>query len=382
MKSNNKSSILFNLTISYIFVFFLVVGFVFVCSDREYNLNQQMARGYITSDSVFFIFDDPSIKPFGYDAQYSWQDDDSTNNTQKYNSNFILENSICDDGVTSIEKLLSSSKSDYFAALHRDTLRAVYYNGNIVLPPLISGRFFSENECLSKECYAVIGRNNEDRIYTENGKRYLNCYGRQYEVIGITGVASKSALDDMVFVNIGSLSPNEQLDGMYYVDGSKNNQKIYKEIASHSQDLFGCDMKVRKTPIAFIDIASGKIYMKNYLFIILLGLMMFSYINTERQYIERHRLKVSIMKLCGISVSKIIKETSKEYIISSLCGNAIGLIILIIMLVSGVFVLEYLYMMKVILVLFSFSILLLFFGVMTYSAIVYKIAPQEVLRKV
>ena len=382
MKSLFKSSILFFLTITYIFFSPLVVGFVFLCTDKEYNLNQQMARGYITSDSVFFDFDDPSIKPFGYDAQYRWQENDDFSNSEDYNPDFTLKNLICDGGVTSIEKLLSSSKSDYFAALHRNKLRAVFYRGKVELPPLISGRFFSEEECLSKGFFAVIGRNNEDKAYSKNGRVFFDYYGHQYEVIGITGIATKSALDDIVFVNIGSLTPEEQLDGIYYVDGSKNNQGIYVEIASHSKDLFGCNLKVRKTPIAFIDIASGEIYMKKYLFFILLGLMVFSFINTGRQYIERCRLKISVMKLCGVSVSRIIKETSQSYIISSLCGTAIGIIVVVLMLTTGVFALEYLYMINVALMLLIISLLLLFLGVLMYSAFVYKMAPQEVFRRV
>lgn len=373
MKSIVRSSVLFNLTIAYIYFFSIVVGFVFICSDREYNLNQQMARGYITSDSVFFDFEDPSIKQLG---------DYGTDNTEEYNPDFILENPVCDEGITSVEKMLSSSNSDYFAALHKDILRAIYYNGDVTLPPLISGRFFTEDECLSKTCLAVIGRNKEDKIHSENGKKIYDYNGRQYEVIGIAGVAGESALDDIMFVNIGSLSSEEQLDGMYYIDGAKSNRSVYQEISGCSADLFGCDMKTRKTPVAFIDIASGKFYMKDYLCIVLLGLMLLSYGNIERQYIERSKLKVSVMKLCGISLSKIIKKTSRSYVISSLCGIAVGIVALAIVLLSGVFILEYLYMVKVGLLLLAVSLLLLILGELAYSAVVCKISPQEVIRKV
>ena len=45
-----------------VFIYFavLVVGFVFACTDAEYNYNQQIARGFITKDAVFFDLDDLS----------------------------------------------------------------------------------------------------------------------------------------------------------------------------------------------------------------------------------------------------------------------------------------------------------------------------------
>ena len=165
-----------------------------------------MARGYITSDAVFFDFDNPAIRPYGSKASnYPEENNNKVTTTKYYDPDFILQNKVLDDGMTSVEKLLTLSDADCFAALHKSTMRAVYYSGDISLPPVIDGRFLTEEECLSDKCYAVVGRNLEKDIYNENSKKYYDYLGRKYEVLGITGIAGKSALDSIVFINIGSL---------------------------------------------------------------------------------------------------------------------------------------------------------------------------------
>ena len=378
---NNKAS---NISISFLFFAFLVVGYVFICSDREFKLNQQMARGYISSDAVFFDFDNPSIKPYGYDSNVYFIDENNKIEHQNryYDPDFVLQNKVCDDGMTSVEKLLTLSGEDYFAALHKGTMRAVCYRGELSLPPVISGRFLTEEECLSDKCYAVVGRNIERDVYSENNKHYYDYLGRKYEVVGITGIASKSALDSIIFINIGSLLPEEQLDGMYYIDCSKNNEAIYRNIANNARSLFGCDLKNRRTPIAFVDIVSGKMYMKSYLFVIMVGLMAFAYVNTLFQYIERQRLKISIMKLCGTKTERILKETGRAYVLDCVIGVFFGIIVLMVLLFTGFFALEYSYVISVILALFGFSLGLAILGFVIYVFSVIKTAPQEIIRQV
>ena len=372
-----------DITVSFLFFSFLVVGYVFICSDNEYKLNQQMARGYITSDAVFFDFDNPAIRPYGSKASnYPEENNNKVTTTKYYDPDFILQNKVLDDGMTSVEKLLTLSDADCFAALHKSTMRAVYYSGDISLPPVIDGRFLTEEECLSDKCYAVVGRNLEKDVYNENSKKYYDYLGRKYEVLGITGIAGKSALDSIVFINIGSLLPEEQLDGIYYIDCADNNETVYQSFANSARSLFGCDLKIRRTPIAFIDIVSGKIYMKDYLLVIMVGLMLFVYINTLIQYIERNRLKISIMKLCGSRTGRILKETGRSYIIDCIIGMLIGFTILIILLCTGFFALEYSYGLSVILGLLGASLGLAILGFLFYVSSVIKTEPQEIIRQI
>ena len=380
-----RDSVTINISVSFLFFAFLIVGCVFICTDTEYNLNQQMSRGYITSDAVFFDFENPAVKPYGYDAGIFYDDEHNSEITlsiKQYDPDFVLQNKTMDDGFTSVETLLTSCESDYFVALHRDTMRAVFYRGKLSLPPITNGRFFTEDECLSDKCYAVVGKNLEKDIYKVDNKSYLDYLGHKYEVLGITGVASKSALDSIIFVNIGSLTPEEQLNGMFYIDCSKDNKGVYNDIAKNAKALFGCELKNRKTPIAFIDIASGEMYMKNYLFVIMIGLMIFAYLNTLVQYIERQRLKISIMKLCGTKIVRIIKETGKSYILDCLFGIVMGIIGLLALLFTGFFVLEYSFILDLVLKLSCVSLSFSILGYLLFIFSVVKMDPQKVIRQV
>ena len=150
----------------------------------------------------------------------------------------------------------------------------------------------------------------------------------------------------------------------------------------NARSLFGCDLKNRKTPTAFIDIVSGEIYMKSYLSLIMAGLMLFAYINTLIQYTERQRIKIAVMKLCGTKTRRIIKETSRNYIIDCTVGILTGSITLIILLYIGFFALEYSHIISVILGLVCASLGFVILGTIFYVLAVVKTSPQEIISQV
>ena len=205
-----------------VFLFFaiLVVGFVFACTDAEYNYNQQIARGFITKDAVFFDLDDLSYRTAS--ITFSDEEDNYPVRLDPIDESFVLKNKTLNDGRTAVETLLMSGSGNYLASLHSGLLRGVTYKGKIMPPPLISGRFFAEEECLSDYPFAVIGRKYRDSLFSRNGKQYIDYMNREYEVIGIAGLSGESPIDEVIFVNLGSLTSEEQLNGMFYIDCSNN----------------------------------------------------------------------------------------------------------------------------------------------------------------
>ena len=118
-----------------------------------------------------------------------------------------------------------SGSGSYLASLHNGLMRGVVYKGSVLLPPLLSGRFFTEEECLADHPLAVIGSNYKESLVARNGKQYLEYRDRDYEVIGIVGLSAASPIDDVVFVNLGSLTPSDQLNGIFYIDCSDGNEE-------------------------------------------------------------------------------------------------------------------------------------------------------------
>ena len=178
--------------VAFLYFSILVVGFVFSSTDAEYRYNQQLARGFISEKAVFFDIDDLSyrqafVKTFDFSPDEPQPDLDSIKIGPKEarNSSFVLENRKLESGYTAVETLLTSGNKDYMASLHSGVMRAVVYKGNVKLPPLLSGCFLSEEECLSDVPIAVIGKKHEGTTIERGGKRFLNYLNKEYEVVGL-----------------------------------------------------------------------------------------------------------------------------------------------------------------------------------------------------
>lgn len=365
-----------------VFIYFavLVVGFVFACTDAEYNYNQQIARGFITKDAVFFDLDDLSYRM----ASVSFVDEEETEPIREdpIDESFVLKNKTFEDGRTAVETLLMSGSGNYLASLHNGLLRGVTYKGKIMPPPLVSGRFFTEEECLSDYPFAVIGRKYRDSLFSRNGKQYFEYMNREYEVIGIAGLSGDSPIDEVIFVNLGSLTPEEQLKGMYYIDCSSNNGAVYDEMCLKSQGLFGCGLKIHSTPRAFIDIVADGMYLKNYLKILMVLLGVIAFINVLIQSIRKKMVEIAVMKIQGIRLRKAIARTTKEVVIAFLAGISAGLLVNIGLTVFGVFSLPVSWLIRYCASMLGAGFLMMFVWIFVVFIVEWKLDPKEVIQKV
>lgn len=378
--NDKKINLPMDITVIVLFMSFLLAGYIFICTDAEYNMNQQIARGYIGRDAVFFEFDDPSHNEAFFLASVDEQ-------TVEYGGDasdpdFVLTNKVLDDGETAVEKLLSSYDGSYFSALHRGTMRGVYHRGDVLTPPVIEGRFFTEAECLSDKPLAVIGREYEDQVYKENGTELIDYLGKKYEVAGKAGLSGSSALDSIIFVNLGSLTPEEQLDGIYYFDSAFSNENVYKKAESMADELFGCGLKLHDMPMAFIDVVAGGMYMKTYLKVILSILMLLAFNNVMTQYNNRQKMKISVMKLCSVSYSGIFRSVCKNYIIDCLIGISLGSLILLALIYFRIFSLPVNYIIQVTagLLLAAFGIFVA--GLISSGTVILRNKPGEMVNKI
>lgn len=376
------------LIVSFLIFSVVFVGFVFLCTDAEYNYNQQIARGFISKDAVFFYFDDPSYKEAYYShVRYNLDDSSETvlyesEEKEAVNPNFKLINRIGDNGNTAVETMFSSSEGNYLVSIHSGVLRGVFFRGNIVLPPVISGRFFTEDECLSDRPLAVIGGNYMNLTVKHNGKTYLDYKGRKYEVIGLVGMASDSPIDDVIFVNLGSLSAEEQLDGSYYIDCSKNNKEIYESLLSHSEELFGCGLKTRDIPTAFIDIVSGGMYLKTYLKCFIILLAGFAFINVLIQSIRKDLVKMAVMKILCINALTIFIKTTKRILISFSIGILFGISCDLMIVILGLFSLPLNWILQYLLFSLVISVLLLVIWLVSVAIFELVFNPKGVIQKI
>ena len=367
----------------------LIVGFVFACTDAEYDYNQQIARGFISREAIFFSFDNLSYQEAFYSGSIYLSEHDTegplvidTTPKAAVDESFVLENKYQDNGQTAVETLLLSGSGSYLASLHNGVMRGVAYKGPVLPPPLLTGRFFTEEECLSDYPLAVIGSNYKESLISRDGKQYLEYMDRDYEVIGIVGLSAASPIDDVIFVNLGSLTPKEQLDGSYYVDCSTRNETIYSELEAQSELLFGCGLKRRETPKAFIDVVAGGMYLKSYLKVLLVLLGIIAFLNVLIQSVKETYVEISVMKILGIKLRSIFLKTIKKKIIAFVIGLISGIVVDVGLILLGVFSLPIKWLINYGVIILSLGVLLMLIWILTVLVIEWKLNPKEVIQRI
>lgn len=110
-------------------------------------------------------------------------------------------------------------------------LRGVFWRGKTQLPPLLSGRFFSEEEGRMMSRVAVAGESCLENAYKENGKTYISIQGQPFEVIGIMGTKEKSRFQSMIWIPFETAISVFGVDGQYKVDGA--DLKMIQESAEY-----------------------------------------------------------------------------------------------------------------------------------------------------
>jgi len=404
MKREEKSSnsIVLGLSIFLFFFAVIVIGYVFICTDEEYNYNQQIARGYISRDSLFFNIYDPSAKVARYGSISSAEDgstiisgnlkvdlDDNGVLTidgspiEADDPDFILKNPVLKDGRTAMEAVLSAGSGNYFASLHRGTLRGVFYRGEKSVDlPLIRGRFFTEDECLSKAPLAVVGQDVYKSCFEENGREYLDYMGKKYEVIGVTAISGPSAIDALVFVNLGSIPAEEQIKGIFYIDNTSSVESVFNKMNTKSVEVLHTTLSRRKVPVALIDVISGGMYLKAYLKTFMLLLLTFFYGSILLMAVRAHKVKSAVLKLCGVSFKKFIVIFCRSYIFWAISGVILSAVITIISIFMGLFSLPFALLWRTFGTLLTLDLVLLVLFVIISGIAEYRIDPRKVVTRI
>lgn len=339
----------------------ILISFFFWGSDKEYNLNQTIARGFISNDAIFFEIHDPSKGTARFGELFGNNDSPELQKTgnadfifsetggismdtspiEGEDPDYVMTNNVMATGMTQIESVLASGSGDYIAGIHTGLGRFITYKGSPELPPMIEGRFFTEEECLKQKPLAVIGKDYIPQTYLESAKRYLDYYGNKYEVIGITGVTGPSTLDSLIFVNMGSVAPEKQLTGRLYIDSNNNTENLYEDLNRASLTIYGQELDRLATPKTLIDVVSGGMYLKSYLKALLLCMGIFLYLSILIQTVNANRRSLSVMKMLGVSFGRSYRKLNKSNLLTALAGLIGGLIADLVFLFSGYFALPF-----------------------------------------
>ena len=390
------NSVILGLAIFLFFFAVIVVGYVFTCTDEEYNYNQQIARGYITRDALFFNIFDPSLPIAKYGGFLNGEivgngssiDEDGIltfdpSPIEAADPDFVLTNPVLEDGRTAMETVLGAGSGSYFASLHRGTLRGVFFRGKRSADlPLIKGRFFTEEECLSEVPLAVVGQNVYQSCYEENGHDYLDYMEKKYEVIGVAAISGESPIDSLVFVNLGSIPAEEQIKGIFYIDNASSTESVFEEMNRKSEEVLRTTLTRRNTPVALIDIVSGGMYLKNYLKVIMVFLLIFFYGSILVMAIRFHKVKSAVLRLCGVSFRKFMEIFCKSFVFWASAGIILSVLITISTIFSGLFSLPFALLWKIFGTFLFLDLFLLILFVVISGIVEYRIDPRKVVTRI
>lgn len=314
-----------------LFFFVSFLPFFFLGIDAEYNLNQQIDRGYISRNAVFFALDlgqDTRAQHVYFETEEELQSFIEAYEAQEQTeqqANVLPDNQYGENGLTDIEMILSSGGSDYFSAVHTGKGRYVYFSGKVMLPPILEGRFFTSEECLTREPMAVIGKDLLEHTFFENDKEYIYLDDLMCEVIGVAGIAHDSTIDALYFINLGAVSPDRQI-GRYYVDGAGDVSAVFEKMQLVSSGQLQLPMRTLDLPMTFTDAVTGDVYMKTYLKAVVALLLIFIYLSVLSQALSAERRKIGILKVVGISTKNVNRRVHWPLLAWGASGIALTLL--------------------------------------------------------
>ena len=213
-------------------------------------------------------------------------------------------------------------------------IRGTYYEGNVALPDILEGRYFSEEELSGgrRKKVVVMGRKAYEDFATvrEDGTAYFTYVGTDYEVIGIMGKADGTVtrLDEWVFMPLDTVLGTYGKMGTYFIDGkTKKNVKDANEAflaaLEGNAQAESHDQKLTEVIIGPTDALASLALM-----IILNIIIVCIYYTDRRQYVT------AVKKFIGYSKSMIFGGIFAGFLKLAAIGFAIGALITLIITVT------------------------------------------------
>ena len=270
-----------------------------------------------------------------FGANYKWQID----HVDKYQNNFYSNHAytfylspLMQENAPSPEISYDVDTDNYTVdrLLHMNydpllgpSIRAVYYKGNVELPEITKGRYFTEEEIGTSCDLAVVGKNViEDFAEEKDGELFFKYQDKDYRIIGIMGrEGHDTQIDNWVFFTLPTILELNGSAGTYIVDGPDSNE-VLKAISLFEQQFAEkADFYVDPSPLADIGIDDNVMF--QFMAMILLTSLVFG-----AYYINENMRIYDVKKLVGYSKIMILTDNLTEFVIISTAAFAAGNLLL------------------------------------------------------
>lgn len=222
-------------------------------------------------------------------------------------------------------------------------VRGVYIKGHpAITPPILEGRFFSEEDNFSDTPRAVIGRNFKEDIFYEQGKPMIRFGDVDYEVIGILGMNPETRLDGMRMLNIGAAEEITGLSGVYRLDTDtkKQNSQARRELETG----LGSDVKLsvykdtrqEEDEEQYGDVSDEFKGIGTYVYYIILLTFLLCTVSTTIFWMQKRQNEISIEWMLGLKRWEIFMRQLRHYLPISLIGGLLGLLVIWVLSITHV----------------------------------------------
>lgn len=222
--------------------------------------------------------------------------------------------------------------------------KAIYFNEKQKdIPHMVSGEYFKEENFISDEPVAVVGKDVlKYSAIEKNGERYFEYENIQYKIIGVMGYENRSSISDLEFIinlNAYVLNPNSVISESNYLIDSKSDINIFESFIKGINNL-GLEINYEIMPndnnkLDFNYFLENSSYII-IIFILMIFLVFINVFNITLQWIERKKKQIGIKKALGGTNAKIAFEIILEYQFLALISFVLGIVLYIVVIKSKV----------------------------------------------
>ncbi|OCN02071.1 hypothetical protein A7X67_04880 [Clostridium sp. W14A] len=122
----------------------------------------------------------------------------------------------------------------YDVSLENNSIRSLLTYSDSLVPHIIEGRFFTEQDFISSVPKAVVGKNCLSQVYMKNGEKKIKLFGTEYAVVGVMGYKDNYSLNGYIFKNKENIR-NHKGTALFLLD-SVSGQAVtsaIKELKAH-----------------------------------------------------------------------------------------------------------------------------------------------------
>lgn len=210
--------------------------------------------------------------------------------------------------------------STYYDPVMGPAIRGTYYSGNVELPNIISGRYFTQEEIGTDSNNVVVGKNVlKDFVVEKDGELIFTHNEKDYSVIGVIGREDhETTIDDWVFFTLPTINSIYGNSGVYIVDAETENNVLNTLTLIQKQADGTASFSTLKYS-SKMDIGVSENLLDMFMILVYLTAIVFCI-----YYLDKIQHIINIKKFLGYSKIMIFTDTSGQFISISTIAFTFG----------------------------------------------------------